>query len=101
MLPSFLAHILIHCTVSIALVAASGELGLEAFLPPPERIVTPGLGKFFASQADNDEVPHLPVTDQWKDGRFALADVVSSSQETNVREWTLRMLQRYRFTIGA
>ena len=81
--------------------AASGEAGLEAFLPPADRVVEPGLVRFFTTQADTNEVPHLPLVDRWADGQFALADVVSSAAPVNVRDWTLRMLQRYRFVIGA
>lgn len=84
----------------MALVKASGELGLEAFLPPPERTFTPGLGRIFASRPAADDVPHLPLTPTWAGASFALRDVLSTSRETNVRAWALRMLQRYRFAIA-
>lgn len=87
------------CIVTIAIVAASGELGLETFLPSSDRII-PGMSKLFVPQEDEEDVPHLPLTDRWEDGRFALADVVGSHRRTNVREWTVKLLQRYRFVIG-
>jgi hypothetical protein len=80
--------------VTLALTSASGNLGLEAFLPDTERAVTP------STSSENDDVPHLPLTDTWDDGAFALRDVVTGTQPTNVREWTLRLLQRYRFVIA-
>ena len=78
--------------VTVALVAASGDLGLEAFLPSVERTVTPHTG-----EAD---IPHLPLTDTWEDGHFTLRDVVTGTARTNVRDWALQLLQRYRFVIG-
>ena len=49
---------------------------------------------------------YLPLTDKWQDGKFALRDVLApwgaaDSREKNVREWTLRALERYRFVIGS
>lgn len=91
---------LICRTVTLALLRASGELGLEAFLPPPTRVVSYGLGRY-SSPEDVDPTPHLPLNDRWEDGEFTLSDVLSGApQDTNVREWTLRLLERYRFVIG-
>lgn len=98
--------------MTLALVAASGATGLEAFLPSPDRTVAPSVlaGKipFLAPTPEQDEgpVPHLPLTDKWQDGKFALRDVLApwgaaDSREKNVREWTLRALERYRFVIGS
>jgi len=85
------------CVVS-ALVKASGRLGLSAFLPPAERVVqtTPPLD----SDVDR-EVPHLPLVDDWQKGDFALTAVMASSRETNVRQWTLQLLHRYRYVLGS
>ena len=80
-----------------ALMKASGTLGLEAFLPSPERALP--LAQEDLSYDDN-EVPHLPLTPRWEDGQFSLLSVMGASRELNVRAWTLRLLQRYRFVIG-
>lgn len=81
-----------------ALMKASGTLGLEAFLPSPERELP--LAQEDLSYDDN-EVPHLPLTPRWEDAQFSLLSVMGASRELNVRAWTLRLLQRYRFVIGA
>lgn len=99
------------CAVTLALVAASGASGLEAFLPSPDKTVASSAlaGKipFLAPAPDEDEgpVPHLPLADKWEDAKFALRDVVTpwgvaGPREKNVRGWTLRVLERYRFVIG-
>ncbi|KAG8745306.1 hypothetical protein FRC10_008323 [Ceratobasidium sp. 414] len=77
-----------------ALVAASGPLGLSAFLPNP----THGL-KSTHQQSVGDSVPHLPLVSDYRTGDFSLRGVLGGST-TDVREWTVRMLQRYRFVIG-
>ena len=77
---------------------ASGTLGLAAFLPSPDRALP--LAQEDLS-FDDDEVPHLPLTPQWQDAHFSLLSVMGASRELNVRAWTLRLLQRYRFVIGA
>lgn len=79
-----------------ALVSASGRQGLSAFLPPAERVVQRArLG------ADADTaVPHLPLVDDWQKGEFALASVMANSRETNVRQFMLQVLHRYRYVLG-
>ena len=83
--------------MSQALVSASGFLGLEAFLPSSER----ELPIFDQEHLAGDDVPHLPLTHRWQDAQFSLLSTMVGSQETNVRAWTLQLLQRYRFVIGA
>lgn len=85
--------------MTLALVRASGELGLEAFLPSGDRVVSPPLGND-RSPEYVDPTPHLPLSDRWEDGEFALAEVLRGTTDTNVRAWTLRLLDRYRFVIG-
>ncbi|KAI0366952.1 hypothetical protein BV20DRAFT_951200 [Pilatotrama ljubarskyi] len=80
----------------LALVKASGPLGLSAFLPSEERRVPiedplPGPEGF---------IPHLPLVSDWHDGRFALRDVMKDAHTTSVRDWSLMLLQRYRYIIG-
>ncbi|KAG9119574.1 hypothetical protein FRC07_005346 [Ceratobasidium sp. 392] len=77
-----------------ALVAASGPLGLSAFLPNPPH----GL-KSTHQQSVHDPVPHLPLVSDYRSGDFSLRGVLGDSA-TDVREWTVRMLQRYRFVLG-
>jgi len=85
------------CVIT-ALVKASGETGLDAFLPPVTRTLPSLAGKIAASNAS--DVPHLPLVDRWEDGQFALREVMHDSRDMNIRSWALRLLQRYRFVIG-
>ncbi|THH02656.1 hypothetical protein EW026_g250 [Hermanssonia centrifuga] len=55
-------------------------------------------GGEFAS--DPYEVPHLPLEERWEDAEFNVFSVMGASRETNVRAWTLRLLQRYRFVVA-
>ncbi|CAE7207881.1 unnamed protein product [Rhizoctonia solani] len=76
-----------------ALVGASRNLGLSAFLPP----VTHG-GKD-TSKPNNGTIPHLPLVSDYRTGDFSLKAVVGDST-MDLRFWTVKMLQRYRFVIG-
>ena len=79
-----------------ALVKASGSLGLEAFLPSHDRVIP---GKQVAPE--DEEVPHLPLNDNWQDADFDIRTVIhSAGREVNIRDWTLKLLQRYRFVVG-
>ncbi|KIJ52435.1 hypothetical protein M422DRAFT_64923 [Sphaerobolus stellatus SS14] len=87
-----------------ALRSQSGEAGLSAFLPDPSRMAwvydapDPGLQK---AQTDAlGTTPHLPLVSDWKKGDFTLRTAFMASPEKNVRKWTLRLLERYRFVIG-
>ncbi|GJE97686.1 hypothetical protein PsYK624_139070 [Phanerochaete sordida] len=81
-----------------ALMKASGRLGMEAFLPPPLRVVPRAED---ASTAPDAQIPHLPLAPRWEDAQFSLQAVLGPSpRDINVREWTLRLLERYRFVIG-
>lgn len=93
----------IDASVIHALRAASGAAGLAAFLPEHGRKYTGGRrDNRHHSQSDRhaDEPPHLPLVSDWTAGDFALRDVIISDAEVDIREWTLRMLERYRFVIG-
>ena len=50
---------------------------------------------------DPEAVPHLPLVDDWQSGRFALRDVMRFAPDTSIREWSMRLMQRYRYVIGA
>ncbi|KAH9916760.1 uncharacterized protein BXZ73DRAFT_53589 [Epithele typhae] len=78
-----------------ALVRASGPLGLSAFLPDETRR-TEATGE----PADESWVPHLPLVEKWQDGRYALRDVMRAAPDTSVREWAMRLMQRYRYIIA-
>lgn len=81
----------------LALLKASGRLGLSAFLPPTDRVLPSLAGK---TTAVDGEVPHLPLVEHWEDGEFSLREVMGASRDVGVRDWTLNLLQRYRFVIG-
>lgn len=77
---------------------ASGRLGMEAFLPSPHRVVPASEN---APSSHPEDVPHLSLEERWEDGQFSVRSVLAtSSRDTNVRDWTLRLLERYRFVIG-
>ncbi|PCH40329.1 hypothetical protein WOLCODRAFT_136778 [Wolfiporia cocos MD-104 SS10] len=87
------------CVIS-ALVRASGPLGIAAFLPPPDRMLSSLAGKV-PTPADVHDVPHLPLVDKWEDGDFSLREVMGTAGERNVRTWTIQLLQRYRYVMGS
>ncbi|KAI0345638.1 hypothetical protein BDW22DRAFT_1481867 [Trametopsis cervina] len=79
-----------------ALAAASEPLGLESFLPSPYRslpVVDP------AAEVSDDDVPHLSLEPKWQDADFSLRAVITTPG-ANIREWTLKLLQRYRFELA-
>ncbi|KAF8610532.1 hypothetical protein BDV93DRAFT_517652 [Ceratobasidium sp. AG-I] len=75
-----------------ALVGASGRLGLSAFLPPPTH------SSKAIDEPATDSIPHLPLVSDYRIADFSLSGVLGA--ESDVRAWTLKMLQRYRFVIG-
>ncbi|KAI0768964.1 hypothetical protein BD413DRAFT_478467 [Trametes elegans] len=83
--------------VILALVKASGPLGLSAFLPSTERRVVSSN----RHPNPDDAIPHLPLVDNWHDGQFALRDVMKDARTSSVREYALMVLQRYRYVVGS
>jgi len=89
-----------------ALRAASGATGLSKFLPDATRTFGTedrSEGRIDSDHADDQlfkEVPHLPLVSNWREGKFSLQSVLPSQGNINIRAWTLRMLERYRFVIG-
>ncbi|KAI0319455.1 hypothetical protein OF83DRAFT_1170223 [Amylostereum chailletii] len=80
------------CLIS-HLVRLSGETGLSAFLPPPDRVVEPSL---YGAVAET-----LPLVPKWQMGDFTLCGVLAQGRgPVSVREWMLHVLNRYRFVIG-
>ena len=77
------------------LVQNSGRRGLSAILPASSRRL--------ASMAAGPVSETLPRVTDWESGAFALADVLSQAPDfeiIDVRAWTLRMLNRYRFVLA-
>ncbi|KAI0671047.1 hypothetical protein C8Q78DRAFT_973893 [Trametes maxima] len=81
--------------VIIALVKASGPLGLSAFLPSEERRLSN------VEPTAEGLIPHLPLVKNWHDGQFALQTVMKHSRTSSVRDWSHMLMQRYRYIIGA
>jgi hypothetical protein len=85
-----------------ALVKASGTLGLAAFMPPQGRVLRAESG---GESGKTLPPPHLPLVKNWNDGSFSLKSVLhpwleNTSGSLNVREWMMKMLMRYRFSLG-
>ncbi|KAH9849530.1 hypothetical protein C2E23DRAFT_737200 [Lenzites betulinus] len=80
----------------LALVKASGPLGISSFLPPAERHATVEN----PTPSPEGYIPHLPLVKDWHEGQFALRDVMKDAHTTNIREWSLMLLQRYRYVVG-
>jgi 3-O-alpha-D-mannopyranosyl-alpha-D-mannopyranose xylosylphosphotransferase len=84
--------------VIMALVTASGPLGLSAFLP--DRQTT------FVNRAETKRIhmtPVLPVTDTWPAADFSLERVISETEEAgpvNLRRYTVKLLSRYQYISG-
>lgn len=80
------------------LINKSGVRGLSSFLPPPS---VPMPGSKHRNRAEG--VPHLPLTSTWTEADFSLGGVASGSQwrGRDRRSFSLRLLQRYQYTLGA
>lgn len=92
-----------------ALVSASGERGLHAFLPDEDVIYTPptdgGEGVWETTE------PVLPMTKTWQEAKFGLEEVIrrgsdvwygetSESEGVNLRKWSIKLLTRYHYAMG-
>lgn len=92
-----------------ALVAASGQRGLSAFLPGEEATYMPD--KRGKSMWERSE-PVLPLTPTWQEADFSMKHVVRPGQDVwegiearpdgavRMREWCIKLLSRYAFTFG-
>lgn len=77
-----------------ALVGASGDKGLAAFLPDTD-------AKFSSvTTSDSDQPAHLPLVDDWTKADFSLAAVVQSESDVYLRTWTQQLLSRYLYISG-
>ncbi|KEP55225.1 putative exopolysaccharide phosphotransferase [Rhizoctonia solani 123E] len=90
-----------HCgdCVITALVASSGDLGLSAFLPEPDRA---WMSWKDAAEPSTAIAPHLPLVANYRAANFTLSHVFTQSrgETTSVRDWVVELVARYRFTIG-
>lgn len=82
-----------------ALITASGERGLSAFLPSSDITFRPTVLK----ERWSDIGPILPLTKQWRNTNFSLSAVITSENKNlvNLREWCTSLLGRYVYAIGA
>ena len=88
--------------VIMALVTASGPLGLSAFLPPKgTTVVSPPpegpLPKYLPP-------PHLPLTSTWHEADFDLQSVLATTtlpdEQVDLRMYTMKLLSRYQYLSG-
>lgn len=87
------------CAVIMALVTASGPLGLSAFMPDAKTV--------FQNKATNipkHRTPLLPITDTWQAADFTLQaviqDTVLPGVSVDLRRYTSQLLARYLYTSG-
>lgn len=93
-----------------ALVLASGERGLDAFLPAADKLFSPHERE---SQMWERPEPILPLTGTWQESDFSLAanvrwgqdewariDRKDSSEQVNLRDWSVKLLSRYAYVYG-
>lgn len=85
----------------MALVSASGLLGLSAFFPPADATYVRQRGR----APDYLPPPHLPLTPTWQEADFSLPAVMSttalSGKKVNLRHYTMRLLSRYLYVSGS
>lgn len=93
-----------------ALVKASGERGLAAFLPEEDQVFQPEQEEEKGTWRSSE--PILPLTSSWKDGNFSLKANVKAGQDiwdgfearedggVNLRAWCIKLLSRYNYIYG-
>lgn len=79
------------CVLS-AVVAASGPAGLSALLPSPPSDVD--------TKDAVVDVPHMPLTKDWRTTDFTLRAIVPDVETIDLRAWCLRLLARYQYSLG-
>lgn len=90
--------------VIMALVTASGTLGLNAFFPPKETTITaPELGPGDAYPKYLPP-PHLPLTPTWHEADYSLSNILSTTalpgEQVDIRQYCMRLLSRYLYLDG-
>lgn len=93
----------------MALTNASGQRGLSAFLPDANVTFEPEVRD--RGEWEREE-PMLPLVPDWKEGNFSLAAVIRpgqdiwegekgrSSNKVNLREYCVKLLSRYTYSVG-
>jgi hypothetical protein len=88
-----------------ALVSQSGPLGLSALLPPANRVYPRSSSSTPPKLiSENSIPPHLPLGKDWQTIDFSLGAVLGSGtwgSGISIREFSQRLLERYRYVIGA
>ncbi|WVW78190.1 hypothetical protein I302_100141 [Kwoniella bestiolae CBS 10118] len=85
----------------MALVTASGPLGLSAFFPPKGTAFENSPLAQGHSYPKYLPPPHLPLTPTWHEADFSLDGVMSTTalpgESVNLREYTMKLLSRYQY----
>ena len=93
-------------TVLSAILNLTLEPGLTSLLPRPNSFFQPPLvGDASTSRPHIYDVPHLPLTPTWEEADFTLETLFPSwtdlpAEGVDLLDWTLRLLGRYRYTMG-
>lgn len=88
-----------------AVIAHSGGYGLSSLLPeagityqiPADSLVE------HSPNVPFDLAPHMPITPEWMETKFALGDVLAGTnpskpdEKIDLRKWSLRLIARYQF----
>ncbi|KAL1407040.1 Xanthine phosphoribosyltransferase 1 [Vanrija albida] len=85
----------------MALVTASGPLGLSPFFPLPNATYTNLAKEPFPEYLPP---PHLPLTPTWQEADFSIQNVMSTTslpgEVVNLRTYTMHLLSRYLYISG-
>ncbi|ODN79461.1 3-O-alpha-D-mannopyranosyl-alpha-D-mannopyranose xylosylphosphotransferase [Cryptococcus amylolentus CBS 6039] len=85
--------------LTMALVTASGPLGLSAFFPPKDTTFTAPKLAPNAEYPTFLPPPHLPLTPTWHEADFSLESVMTSTalpeEEVDLRQYCMKLLSRY------
>lgn len=88
----------------MALVTASGPLGLSAILPPPNLVYKTEANDALLRTIKYLPPPHLPLTPTWQEADFSLESVLSETtlpgEPVNIRKWTMQLMSRYLYLSG-
>ena len=88
----------------MALVTASGPLGLSAFFPARGTAVATAPLTTGKSYPKYLPPPHLPLTPTWQEANFSLCHVLANTalpdETVDLREYTMKLLSRYLYLSG-
>lgn len=90
--------------VIMALVTASGPLGLSAFFPPQGTTFTTAPLTPGTIYPQYLPPPHLPLTATWHETSFSLTNVMSNTalpnEAVDLRVYCMKLLSRYLYLSG-